>query len=211
MFKKLAVAAVFAFAVPITSQAQIVAGPTNRACTLGDVLGGGILAVTKCAGFFSGNVMSGSAADILTQNNTLNSLLGTASTNYYANQLQNIGSLGGASSVNFTSLLTGITVIGIHWGNGAGIFDGTPNYTGSGGGTSFYVFNAGAGVDVFNLRAPSLTNGSSGATLYSTGLRCGPNEVSICGTVVPEPSTYALMATGLLGIFGFARRRRNNA
>lgn len=30
-------------------------------------------------------------------------------------------------------------------------------------------------------------------------------------TSVPEPSTYALMATGLLGIFGFARRRRNNA
>ncbi|QJR34317.1 PEP-CTERM sorting domain-containing protein [Gemmatimonas groenlandica] len=30
-------------------------------------------------------------------------------------------------------------------------------------------------------------------------------------TSVPEPSTYALMASGLLGIFGFARRRRNNA
>ncbi|WP_373061011.1 PEP-CTERM sorting domain-containing protein [Gemmatimonas sp.] len=29
-------------------------------------------------------------------------------------------------------------------------------------------------------------------------------------TSVPEPSTYALMASGLLGIFGFARRRRNN-
>lgn len=28
-------------------------------------------------------------------------------------------------------------------------------------------------------------------------------------TSVPEPSTYLLMATGLLGIFAFARRRRN--
>ena len=29
------------------------------------------------------------------------------------------------------------------------------------------------------------------------------------GNVVPEPSTYALMATGLVGVLGFARRRRH--
>jgi len=29
--------------------------------------------------------------------------------------------------------------------------------------------------------------------------------------VIPEPSTYALMATGLIGMAGIARRRRNNA
>ena len=27
-------------------------------------------------------------------------------------------------------------------------------------------------------------------------------------SAIPEPSTYALMATGLVGILGFARRRR---
>ncbi|WP_373059008.1 PEP-CTERM sorting domain-containing protein [Gemmatimonas sp.] len=29
--------------------------------------------------------------------------------------------------------------------------------------------------------------------------------------IVPEPSTYALMATDLLGIFGVARRRQSSA
>ncbi|QJR34316.1 PEP-CTERM sorting domain-containing protein [Gemmatimonas groenlandica] len=40
------------------------------------------------------------------------------------------------------------------------------------------------------------------------GYTCGDNPNI---TSVPEPSTYALMASGLLGIFGFARRRRNLA
>jgi hypothetical protein len=36
-------------------------------------------------------------------------------------------------------------------------------------------------------------------------------QVNVDGTVVPEPSTYALMSAGLLGIFGVARRRKNKS
>ena len=38
-----------------------------------------------------------------------------------------------------------------------------------------------------------------------------PTVVPPTGNVVPEPSTYALMATGLIGMVGIARRRRNTA
>jgi hypothetical protein len=37
----------------------------------------------------------------------------------------------------------------------------------------------------------------------------GENVAFINATVTPEPGTYALLATGLLGVFGMARRRRS--
>jgi hypothetical protein len=35
------------------------------------------------------------------------------------------------------------------------------------------------------------------------------NQQAPPGTVIPEPSTYALMATGLVGLVGIARRRNS--
>jgi len=70
----------------------------------------------------------------------------------------------------------------------------------------FYYLNAGAGVSSLNYNTLGVSvNGNNGngrglshATLYQGRIN-----------VVPEPSTYALMATGLVGLVGVARRRRN--
>lgn len=63
---------------------------------------------------------------------------------------------------------------------------------GDGGDTAFYRFNAGAGVDIFNLNF----NSGSTVTLFQTGVRA-----------VPEPGTWAMMLLGFGGI-GYSLRRR---
>ncbi len=43
---------------------------------------------------------------------------------------------------------------------------------------------------------------------FAGNQRCTENYNFVINSLVPEPSTYALMATGLVGIIGLARRRR---
>jgi len=190
--------------VPASSASAQTGGGTNLVCSLTGVFVG--FNATNCVGFFSGNALSGNSGDITIQNNAVNSLLGTVGTNYYATQIQKYD-VPNNTAVDFTQLLYGTTAIGFHFGNSAFPAD----YNGNGGGTAFFRFEApttGPGINIFQL-ASKWTAASSGATLYRTGSclnSCGPVITS-----VPEPSTYALMTTGLVGIFGFARRRRSHA
>lgn len=55
-------------------------------------------------------------------------------------------------------------------------------------------------------------NGKAGPAVFGYGFKgVGGAPPPELGGVVPEPSTYALMATGLIGLVGISRRRRNNA
>ena len=53
----------------------------------------------------------------------------------------------------------------------------------------------------------SVFDGNTGA-LVGSGVSCAPGGGGV-GSVVPEPSTYLLMGSGLLGLAGVARRRRS--
>jgi len=158
-----------------------VAGPAfATACSLTDISPTAL----ACSGGYSGNVLSNSPADIITEKAGLLAIgFNWSGSNF--SSLPNLSGLGGATSINFPGLLNGITYVGIHVG-------------GSGGGqTTFYKFNAGSSLDAFTLNLPK----SSGAVLYWTD----PGTPS-----VPEPASWALMLGGF-GLVGGAMRSRRAA
>lgn len=65
-------------------------------------------------------------------------------------------------------------------------------------------------------RVQCLTQTQNGDGVFYANAACAPTDqsppIKISATnVVPEPSTYVLMASGLAGLMVFARRRRSNA
>ena len=161
-------------AVVFATPAFAVPGPPPI-CGAGDLSG---VTFISCAGYFTGNEISGNAADMALADGYLAGLglSGTGGT-----WIEKIDGLNGSTTINFATPLSGITYFGIHKG-GAG--DGAQS-------TAFYKIDAGASLDVFTYNL----GGSSNAALYMT-------------TAVPEPESLAMMLAGLVGIVGFVRRRR---
>ena len=169
-------------------------------CSFSDLSG---VTVTACAGapgatppaidafFWNGNILSSSSANVAEIQTALVALGVSNTTGAWIEKIDNNG---GALTVDFSTLLFGPTIVGIHFGGGARPAGGGSKIfaTGTGGGTAFYLFDAGTtGVDSFGLNLTA----SSGVALFQTT------------TPVPEPEIYAMLALGL-GVIGWAARRK---
>ena len=141
-----------------------------------DTIGFTGISATSCDGGYIGNLLQGTLQD---PGLAALQALGYSGTGTY---LQKLDSLSG-NTIDFTTLLTGVTYIGIHYGGG-GVGDNQEA-------TSFFKFDAGAGVDSFTFNR----NGLSNAVLFQTG-------------GVPEPATWALMLVGFAGMGTALRRSR---
>ncbi len=144
------------------------------------------VAIQACSGGYSGNLLQTSLTDP-TGLAALAALGGPTSGAYLEPKLEPLDSTSGI--INFGTLLTGMTIFGMHAG-GAG--DGAQ-------GTFFFRFDAGAGVDVILVtdRLNSNATGLSNAALFQTTV-----------TSVPEPSSWAMMLFGFGALGASLRIRR---
>ena len=149
---------------------------------------GVVVGQTACSGFYAGNLLNNSPADVANQIFGLQAV-GFDTTGFNFNSYLKIANNGGSTTVDFPGLFVGDTIIGIHFGGGA--FPGGGNDQATG----FFKINAGAGLDTLTLNLSS----SSGVVLYQTG------------GAVPEPATWGMMIVGFGGIGALLRTRRRQA
>jgi hypothetical protein len=173
-----------ALAAQPAQAALTLAGPDCAASDIGVAAGPDF----ACAGFFRGNLSSNATSADQT---AALALLGLTFPNAFASAVEKISSVPNPkTTLDFVTPLSGISYIGIHWGNVP--YDlansGKVNNV-----TSFYKFDAGTSLDKLTLAFSATSN----ATLYK--ITTPP--------VVPEPATWAMMLIGFAAV-GYALRRR---
>lgn len=143
---------------------------------------------TQCVGYFSGNVLDNGNTSIspyTTDAQIISAALAALGGPVYSGNISDY--FGGAVVGNvstFLGTLTGVQIIGIHWGNGSLQSDPTVGNT-----TAFYKIDFGSGGTLSaNLQ------GISNAYVFTPR------------SPLPEPGTWAMMLLGFGGI-GMALRR----
>jgi hypothetical protein len=141
-----------------------------------------------CEGRFDKNVLDNTTTDLLIQKNALHDLGYDWDSSTYSS-LTKLGSIPSTEhTIDFGTMLYGLTYVGFHAGGKGG------------GSTSFYKFDAGAGMSSFTW-VDTDKFPSSGAILYATG----------SAPEVPEPASWAMMVGGFSMIGGALRSRRKTA
>jgi hypothetical protein len=156
----------------------------------------------KCAGYYSGNELSNSPADLASQNEALNALLGITTSNVDFDALSAAGKVIESSNgqtlqdlYNLVAGMTGQVIIGFHWGNVPDSGSGNPGLYGNV--TAFYLWTS-FDSSAFNVTP---TDGWSNAAVYQGGTP----------RAVPEPATWAMMLLGFVGMGITVRRRTTKA
>jgi hypothetical protein len=159
---------------------------------------------SACRGFYSGNLLNDGGKNHINTAYQIQALSELGFDWDGSTIVEKLEGLNGSHTVDFASLLNGVTFMGVHFGNGVG---------GPGNATAFYRFDAGVDRDTLALAY----NASSNAVLYHTGphidVCAGPNPPPICagtgeGNGVPEPGVWAMMIVGFGGVGAILRRRR---
>jgi hypothetical protein len=174
--------------------------PATDPCTAGFVVG-----AIACQGYYGSNLLTGgqgsatTAAELTYINLLLNGTASTSDTTPTNNTggytppysipdstvLAALTDLNGSATMNFGITLSGLTILGAHFGNN---IESDPENV-----TAFWL------VDLGNTSTSTLNfvngQGSSNAQIFGTG-----------GTHLPEPSTWAMMLFGF-GAIGVSMRR----